>query len=171
MAALLQEDVLSNGWFINDEAEFHTQLAVNNAKRLLPTLPNRDWIVDVKVAAAAVFDEGLFVEGERRQVREAVASVPRTTPAFLEWFEDLSTSGPGQGDPLFPWLSSFASLPQMKWFLSQEAAGEAGFDDLVALGQVRSPRRAARALERDYGDAAARGQGRGVHALSLADVV
>ena len=36
-----------------------------------------------------------------------------------------------------PWLAEAADLESMRWFLLQEVAGEAGFDDLVAMAQVR----------------------------------
>ena len=47
------------------------------------------------------------------------------------------SSGPGQGDPLFPWLATSANLEQMTWFVLQEVAGEAGFEDLLALTQIK----------------------------------
>ena len=37
----------------------------------------------------------------------------------------------------FRGLPSPRALAEMKWFLTQEVAGEAGFDDLTALTQVR----------------------------------
>ncbi|MDP2707780.1 MAG: hypothetical protein Q8O70_09800, partial [Burkholderiales bacterium] len=67
---------------------------------------------------------------------------PGQPAAFLRWFEQLRECGSGQNDPLFPWLGDLATLPEMHWFLTQEAAGEAGFEDLVALTQVRCPVRA-----------------------------
>src|SRR3712207_8864291 len=42
----------------------------------------------------------------------------------------------------FPWIAEEASLEEMRWFLEQEAAGEAGFDDLVAMTQVKFPKQA-----------------------------
>ena len=86
--------------------------------------------------------EGQFVENERENVRERALRAPREPHAFIRWFEALEISGPGQGDPLFPWLAESAPLMDMVWFLEQEAVGEAGLDDLVALAQVRLPKRA-----------------------------
>ena len=51
----------------------------------------------------------------------------------------------------------------MRWFLTQEAAGEAGFDDLVAMTQVKLPARAKLELARNYWDEMGRGA-RGRHA-------
>ena len=69
-------------------------------------------------------------------IRREAANAPSDPCAFMAWFEQLCETGPGQRDPLFPWLASTASLAEMRWFLTQEAAGEAGFDDLVALTQI-----------------------------------
>lgn len=77
--------------------------------------------------------EAAFVAGARAQVASLLADLPTQADAFLHWFEALQHSGPGQGDRLFPWLAEAASYQQMRWFLAQEVAGEAGFDDLVAM--------------------------------------
>jgi hypothetical protein len=65
----------------------------------------------------------------------------------------------------------FATLPEMRWFLAQEAAGEAGFDDLVALTQVRCPVRAKLEMARNYWDEMGRGHERGMHGLLLGAAV
>jgi hypothetical protein len=100
-------------------------------------------------------------------VSELVAEVPGDPAGFIAWFETLKDSGPGQWDPLFAWLETEASLDQMKWFLTQEAAGEAGFDDLVALTQVKLPPRAKLELARNYWDEMGRGALAGMHGPML----
>jgi hypothetical protein len=55
----------------------------------------------------------------------------------------------------------------MKRFLTQEAAGEAGFDDLVALTQVKLPARAKLELARNYWDEMGRGSMAGMHGPML----
>ena len=142
-----------------------------NARRLSPALPRRDWIDDLHQEADACFEEGIFVERERRAIQSLAASVPSAPDAFLDWFEQLSVSGPGQGDPLFPWLTATANLDQMRWFLTQEAAGEAGFDDLLAMTQVRFPARAKLEMARNYWDEMGRGDARGMHGPMLHAVV
>src|SRR3546814_14029908 len=84
--------------------------------------------------------------------------VPDTT-LFLS--EGLRETGPGQGDPLFPWLASHASKEELRWFFEQEAAGEAGFDDLVAMTQVKMPVQAKLELARNYWDEMGRGNRKG----------
>ena len=55
----------------------------------------------------------------------------------------------------------------MRWFLTQEAAGEAGFDDLVAYAQVKLPARAKLELARNYWDEMGRGNIKGMHGPML----
>jgi len=82
---------------------------------------------------------------------------------FVTWFEALGQDGPGQNDSLFPWLAREATMDQMKWFLTQEIAGEAGFEDLTALTQVRFPVRPKLELARNYWDEMGRGAQKGMH--------
>jgi hypothetical protein len=79
----------------------------------------------------------------------------------------LRETGPGQGDPLFPWLAGRASLAQMRWFLAQEIAGEAGFEDLLALTQLKMPQRAKLEMARNYWDEMGRGAANGMHGPML----
>jgi hypothetical protein len=113
--------------------------------------------------------ESRFVEREREAVRDRAACAPRDADAFVAWFEDLRETGPGQNDPLFPWLETGATTDDLRWFLSQEVAGEAGFDDLVALTQVKlTPIRAKLELARNYWDEMGRGHEAGMHGPMLA---
>jgi hypothetical protein len=43
-------------------------------------------------------------------------------------------------------------MQQMQWFLTQEIAGEAGFEDLTAFTQIRLPVRPKLELARTYWD-------------------
>jgi hypothetical protein len=111
--------------------------------------------------------EGGFIEALRAEVAEAAAAAPTGADAFIEWFEALQYEGPGQGDPLFPWLAEKASVGEISWFMEQEAAGEAGFDDLVAYTQVKLPARAKLELARNYWDEMGRGNPKGMHGPML----
>ena len=95
------------------------------------------------------------------------ALAPTDPDAFVAWFEDLKQTGAGQGDALFPWLAERATLADLRWFLRQEAAGEAGFDDLVALTQVKLPTRAKLELAANYWDEMGRGNEGGMHGPML----
>jgi hypothetical protein len=59
----------------------------------------------------------------------------------------------------------------MRWFLTQEAAGEAGFEDLTAYAQVRLPVRAKLELARNYWDEMGRGNPKGMHGPMLDQLV
>ena len=56
----------------------------------------------------------------------------------------------------------------MKWFLTQEVAGEAGFEDLTALTQLKLPTRPKLELARNYWDEMGRGNPKAMHGPLLA---
>lgn len=149
------------------ELGFHRRITAWNRERLSPALPNADWR-DTLLADAALLElEGQFVEQERRVIHERAASAPQGADAFVAWFEDLERNGPGQNDALFPWLAESAPLESMRWFMQQEVAGEAGFDDLVALTQVKLPKTAKLELARNYWDEMGQGHPGGMHGPML----
>lgn len=115
--------------------------------------------------------EGRFIEELRAEVKDEAAQAPTEPDDFILWFEGLKDNGPGQGDPLFPWLATVATRDEIRWFLQQEAAGEAGFDDLVAFTQVKMPDRAKLELARNYWDEMGRGNIRGMHGPMLGQLV
>lgn len=115
--------------------------------------------------------ETAFLEELRADIREQAASAPEDPDAFITWFEGLKTVGPGQGDPLFPWLAEDATREQLCWFFTQEAAGEAGFDDLVAYTQVKLPAGPKLELARNYWDEMGQGRSVGMHGPMLAELV
>ena len=111
--------------------------------------------------------EGAYVERFRSEVTQAAEAAPRDADGFIAWFEALKADGPGQYDPLFEWLAEEAGLDELRWFLRQEAAGEAGFDDLVALTQVKLPSQPKLELARNYWDEMGRGAEGGMHGPML----
>lgn len=150
-----------------DAEALHRGLARWNRRRLAIQTPSMEWQIDVADDARMLLLEGAFVEAFRAQVAPLVANVPNDPGGFTAWFEDLKAAGPGQWDPLFGWLETEASLEQMRWFLTQEAAGEAGFDDLVAMTQVKLPARPKLELARNYWDEMGRGAEAGMHGPML----
>lgn len=115
--------------------------------------------------------EGAFMEELRRSVANEASKVPCDADGFIAWFEDLNHHGAGQNDPLFPWLANQASRDEIRWFFEQEAAGEAGFDDLVAYTQVKLPVTAKLELARNYWDEMGRGNRKGMHGPMLSALV
>jgi len=156
--------------FRRDLEMFHRRLAALNGLRLSADQNAQDvidWRDELAQEHALRLTEGEFVEEARTAIRSRAQEVPKTPEAFVAWFEDLKQTGPGQGDALFPWLAREASVAQMKWFLTQEVAGEAGFDDLVALTQVKLPPRPKLELARNYWDEMGQGHEGGMHGPML----
>lgn len=151
--------------------EFQEELSRWNKQRLAPAFPTE------ATAAQFINDRNMlrlehaFVEELRALVVEEASEAPTTSDAFVAWFEDLKATGPGQHDRLFPWLADQADRDELRWFLSQEAAGEAGFDDLVALTQVKLPARAKLELARNYWDEMGRGNPKGMHGPMLNQLI
>ena len=145
----------------------HRSLSQFNSKRLDPALPQERWSEALDEEFSFRSLERQWIEQERRNVAARAATAPTDPDGFVHWFEDLKQTGPGQGDSLFPWLATKASLEQIRWFLSQEVAGEAGFDDLGALSQLKLPVRAKLELGRNYWDELGRGNEAGMHGPML----
>jgi len=155
--------------FLNDA--FQRRLAHWNHDRLAPQFPTDDWQQHIAADASMLRLEGGFVEELRQEVVDEAAEAPTDVDGFIAWFEALKEHGPGQGDALFPWIAEEASKDELRWFLEQEAAGEAGFDDLVALTQVKLPTRPKLELARNYWDEMGRGQEAGMHGPMLDGLV
>lgn len=146
---------------------FHQRLTRWNSRRLQPTVPHGDWISHAQEDAEMILLEGAWIERLRADAAPWLETLPETPEDFVSWFEALKGRGPGEGDPLFPWLAEEADLEQMRWFLLQEVAGEAGFEDLVALAQVRMPDQPKLELARNYWDEMGRGRPNGMHGPML----
>ena len=154
-----------------DAEGLHRGLARWNRRRLAIATPSDDWRLELSRNQRMLRLEGAFIEAFRAHVAPLTAEVPQDPAGFIAWFEGLRDGGPGQWDPLFDWLATEADLAQMKWFLTQEAAGEAGFDDLVAMTQVKLPARPKLELARNYWDEMGRGAEGGMHGPMLERVV
>jgi len=150
---------------------FHARLVRFNSQRLAPQSPDAHWVDGIRAEALARIAEGKFIEAERAAISNAAALAPTDVEGFMRWFEGLEQNGPGQNDELFPWLADMSTFEEMRWFLTQEAAGEAGFDDLVAMTQVKAPVRAKLEMAANYWDEMGRGHERGMHGPMLDAVV
>jgi hypothetical protein len=148
-------------------AEFQSALTRFNATRLQPALPDAEWKDDLAAEGEVSRAEVESIEAQRKAIAPLVSDIPTDVDAFIGWFERLRDTGPGQGDTLFPWLATHATLDEMKWFLLQEVAGEAGFEDLLAITQVKMPEQAKLEMARNYWDEMGRGQSKGMHGPML----
>ncbi len=147
------------------------RLALWNRRRFAMKTPAADWRAALEEDYAMRLEEAAFIEASRQAQRARAAKAPRDPAAFVAWFEALKETGPGQGDPLFPWLAERATISEMRWFVEQEAAGEAGFDDLVAMAQVKAPTQAKLELARNFWDEMGRGNAKGMHGPMLEALV
>jgi hypothetical protein len=150
---------------------FQRGLAHWNRERLAPRLPNADWRRELERDMRMERLQRAFLEELRAEVAEKAAAAPADAEQFIVWFEALKIGGPGQGDPLFSWLADDANRDQLRWFFEQEAAGEAGFDDLVAMTQVKLPVGPKLELARNYWDEMGRGARVGMHGPMLDELV
>lgn len=152
---------------IDDFALQQRLLSQFNRSRLVPGLgvPPTDGTLMHERAMLSL--ENAFVSRARSLIAPLIGEVPDEPVAFISWFENLKESGPGQGDPLFPYMAEQGTFEQMRWFLAQEVAGEAGFDDLVAMTQVKMPTRPKLEMARNYWDEMGRGDPKGMHGPML----
>jgi hypothetical protein len=105
----------------------------------------------------------------RRSAHRAVgdslteASLPADPSEFAEWFKRAAFTHPLYEHPLYGFLAGEASREQLERFLRLEAAGEAAFDDLVALGQVGTRGEVKIEMGRNYWDELGNGKSHAVH--------
>lgn len=142
-------------------------LSAQNRRRLVPALPVGDWRAELDAERRAAEVEIGWIERLRESVAPRAKAAPTTPEGFVAWFEALREHGPGQADPLFPFLANSATREQLRWFLGQEVAGEAGFDDLVALTQLAFEPRPKLEMARNFWDEMGRGNENGMHGPML----
>jgi hypothetical protein len=148
-----------------DPDRLHRRLLALNVRRLRPSTP--DAPPTIELDAQLAHEEERFLGAERLKIAERAALAPHDPDAFVAYFEGLEKDGPGQHDPLFPWLAEHADRESMRWFLRQELAGEAGFDDLVALAQRKIETTAKLEMARNYWDEMGAGHEKGMHGPML----
>jgi hypothetical protein len=150
---------------------FHRQLAQFNVERISPGMPFERWEAALSDDFEQRLAEGRYLEALRLQVAPLLPGQCDTAEAFVGWFESLAINGPGQRHALFDCLAHSAGMPQMLWFLTQEAAGEAGFDDLLAYTQVKLPVQAKLECARNYWDEMGHGKQSAMHGQMLDQMV
>ncbi|SOD25708.1 Iron-containing redox enzyme [Variovorax sp. YR752] len=151
--------------------QLHRHLARFNAERLRLGSPSPQWQDDLAREHACRLLEGKYLEALRATVQTAAAASAGNAGHFIGWFESLAHTGPGQHHPLFDWLADEATLPQMRWFLTQEAAGEAGFEDLLAYTQVKLPPQPKLECARNFWDEMGHGKQSAMHGQMLEHMV
>jgi len=102
-----------------------------------------------------------------RRARAASDLSPENLPAdpqkFSEWFRDTAFSHPLYEHELYTFLASEATKEQLEWFFRMECAGEAAFDDLVAMAQVGTRGDVKMEMASNYWDEMGKGKPHAVH--------
>jgi Iron-containing redox enzyme len=102
----------------------------------------------------------------RRVHREpgiSLESLPSDPKEFARWYQLAAFGHPLYEHDLYAFLASDATRPQLEWFLRMECAGEAAFDDLVALAQVGTRGEVKMEMASNYWDEMGRGRDHAVH--------
>lgn len=150
---------------------FHHELAQFNVSRLAAGMPSKHWEDGLQSEFEFRLDEGRYVEALRLEVAPLTLGHAGDGNHFVHWFEALADTGPGQQHPLLDALAQQATLAQMRWFLSQETAGEASFEDLLAYTQVKLPAQAKLACARHFWSDMGHGKQSAMHAQMLGAMV
>jgi hypothetical protein len=107
---------------------------------------------------------------ERDMLRRVHAShdlsldtLPQDPKQFAGWFSVTAFNHPLYEHDLYAFLSSEASREQLEWFFRMECAGEAAFDDLVALAQVGTRGEVKMEMASNYWDEMGKGKPHAVH--------
>ena len=87
----------------------------------------------------------------------------RPDRSFSAWYPRLRFGHPLYEHDLYSFVASEAKRHQLEWFFRMECAGEAAFDDLVALAQVGTRGDVKIEMASNYWDEMGRGKSHAVH--------
>lgn len=125
---------------------------------------------EIREPAGTVRGDVLELPWEREMMQRAHAAydlsetaLPEDPRAFAEWFKTTAFGHPLYEHDLYAFLASEASRAQLEWFFTMECAGEAAFDDLVALAQVGTRGDVKMEMASNYWDEMGRGRAHAVH--------
>jgi len=90
-------------------------------------------------------------------------ALPDDPKEFAEWFRSTAFNHPLYEHDLYTFLACEASREQLEWFFRMECAGEAAFDDLVALAQVGTRGEVKMEMASNYWDEMGKGRTHAVH--------
>jgi hypothetical protein len=90
-------------------------------------------------------------------------ALPADPDEFAQWFRDTAFNHPLYEHDLYAFIASEATRSQLEWFFQMECAGEAAFDDLVALGQVGTRGEVKMEMASNYWDEMGKGKPHAVH--------
>ena len=119
---------------------FQVELAKYNGRQLEPGFPTEAWREDLEDYGRVKRAEGEYIEAVRAEVAPWLLTSHVTSTALSIGSRTSKRPGPARATRSFLGWPRAAGRDEMLWFLTQEVAGEAGFDDLLALTQVNMPR-------------------------------
>ena len=90
-------------------------------------------------------------------------ALPADPDAFVDWYRAAAFSHPLYEHDLYAYVACEADRGAIEWFLRMEAAGEAAFDDLVALAQVGTRGEVKLEMAQNYWDEMGSGKSHKVH--------
>jgi len=99
----------------------------------------------------------------RRDSSLSSDNLPSDPKEFARWYQLAAFNHPLYEHDLYTFLASAATRSQLEWFLRMECAGEAAFDDLVALAQVGTRGEVKMEMASNYWDEMGRGRHQAVH--------
>ena len=89
--------------------------------------------------------------------------LPSDPKGFARWYQLTAFGHALYEHDLYAFLASLATRAQLEWFLKMECAGEAAFDDLVALAQVGTRGEVKMEMASNYWDEMGKGHHQAVH--------
>ncbi len=90
-------------------------------------------------------------------------SLPESPAEFSQWYKTTAFGHPLYEHDLYAFVASEATRAQLEWFFRMECAGEAAFDDLVALAQVGTRGEVKMEMASNYWDEMGKGKTHAVH--------
>ncbi len=99
----------------------------------------------------------------RQEASLSLEDLPSDPKEFARWYQVAAFRHPLYEHDLYAFLASDATRAQLEWFLKMECAGEAAFDDLVALAQVGTRGEVKMEMASNYWDEMGRGRPQAVH--------
>ncbi len=111
--------------------------------------------------------EGPWERDMVRRARSVYDLSPESLPAvpedFVAWYRTTAFAHPLYEHDLYSFVACEADRSQLEWFFRMECAGEAAFDDLVALAQVGTLGEVKMEMASNYWDEMGRGRSHAVH--------
>jgi hypothetical protein len=90
-------------------------------------------------------------------------ALPSAPEDFSAWYRDTAFGHPLYEHDLYTFVASEAERHQLEWFFRMECAGEAAFDDLLALAQVGTRGDVKMEMAANFWDEMGRGKSHAVH--------